>query len=33
MKEKLKTMRGVLFEIGFSSALIAAGYAISTLLG
>ena len=33
MKEKIKTARGVLLEIGFSGALILAGYAVSTLLG
>jgi len=33
MKEKLKTVRGVLFEIGFSGALILAGYAVAALLG
>jgi hypothetical protein len=33
MKEKLKTARGVLLEIGFSGALIIAGFAVSALLG
>ena len=33
MKEKWKTARGVLLEIGFSSALIIAGLAVSALLG
>lgn len=33
MKEKLKTVRGVLFELGFSGALILAGYAVAALLG
>jgi len=33
MKEKLKAARGVILEIGFSSALILAGLAVSVLLG
>ena len=33
MKSKLKTVRGVLLEIGFSGALILAGYAVAALLG
>jgi hypothetical protein len=33
MKERFKTARGVLFEIGFSGALILAGYAVAALLG
>ena len=33
MKERLKTVRGVLLEIGFSGVLILAGYAVSALLG
>jgi hypothetical protein len=33
MKEKLKTVRGVLFELGFSGALILAGFAVAALLG
>jgi len=33
MKERLKTAHGVLLEIGFSCALILAGFAVSKLLG
>ena len=33
MKETLKAARGVLLEIGFSGALIIAGFAVSALLG
>lgn len=33
MKDFFKTARGVLLEIGFSSALIAAGLAVAALLG
>ena len=33
MKNKLKAARGVLLEIGFSGALILAGFALSALLG
>jgi len=33
MKEKIKTARGVLLEIGFSGVMILAGFAISALLG
>ena len=33
MKETIKTARGVLLEIGFSGALILAGFAVSALLG
>ena len=33
MENKLRTVRGVLLEIGFSGALIAAGLAVSALLG
>lgn len=33
MKEKWKTARGVMMEIGFSGALILAGFAVSALLG
>lgn len=33
MKDRLRTVRGVLFEIGFSGALILAGYAVAALLG
>ena len=33
MKDRINTARGVLLEIGFSSALIIAGLAVSALLG
>jgi hypothetical protein len=33
MKNTLKAARGVLLEIGFSGALIIAGFAVSALLG
>jgi hypothetical protein len=33
MREKLKTARGVLLEIGFSGMMILAGFAVSALLG
>jgi hypothetical protein len=33
MKQTLKAARGVLLEIGFSGALIIAGFAVSALLG
>ncbi len=33
MKHTLRTARGVLLEIGFSGALIIAGFAVSALLG
>ena len=33
MKNALKAARGVLLEIGFSGALIIAGFAVSALLG
>ena len=33
MKEKLKMAQGVALEIGFSGALILAGFAFSALLG
>ena len=33
MKQTFRTARGVLMEIGFSGALILAGYAVAALLG
>ena len=33
MKNTLKAARGVLLEIGFSGALIIAGFVVSALLG
>ncbi len=33
MKEKRNIARGLLLEIGFSGALIIAGFAVSALLG